>query len=76
MPISDALKFYTEKHAQLLTATASITQYSIDPEANARLVTYVTFGLSKERAGVERAKLSVALNRNQVSIPLFPYLGL
>jgi len=55
IPISDALKYYTQMNAKFLNSIIAISKISKSPEITQQLVAYSNFLLSKERAGVERA---------------------
>jgi methyl-accepting chemotaxis protein len=70
-PLGSALGFYTSVHQRVLNAILNYSSHTIDPQAIAAVSALVMFSEVKERSGIERAKILVALNKNQVSVPLF-----
>jgi methyl-accepting chemotaxis protein len=55
---SVAISFYTKLNTLSLNAVGKITKLSHDADVSQKLVSYVNFLLSKERAGIERAVLT------------------
>ncbi len=55
---SAAISFYTKLNTLSLNAVGKITKLSHDADVSQKLVSYVNFLLSKERAGIERAVLT------------------
>ena len=70
-PIGSALGFYTAIHAKSLDAILNYSSHTNDPDAIAAVSTLIMFSQVKERTGIERAKISIAINKNKISIPLY-----
>ncbi|AXH09354.1 chemotaxis protein [Malaciobacter halophilus] len=52
---SDAIGYYTNTNSMLLNTISSITKLSSNAKVSQDLIAYMSFLLSKERAGIERA---------------------
>ena len=61
----DAIGYYTNLNAQLLSVTAVIAQLSADGLTANQLQSYYNFLQGKERAGIERAVLSAVFGKDQ-----------
>jgi methyl-accepting chemotaxis protein len=55
IPTGKAIGYYTKTNASLLDTVSSITKLSTNYEVSQRVISYMNFLLSKERAGIERA---------------------
>ena len=67
MDVREAVGFYTAMHAGFLNGLAWGTQESTDGPLASSNVAYVAFLMGKERAGIERAVLSVAFANDSFS---------
>ncbi|MCB9747437.1 MAG: nitrate- and nitrite sensing domain-containing protein [Candidatus Omnitrophica bacterium] len=65
IPASDALGFYTKHNAAMLDIIAQISKISSNAELTAQLTAYTSFLKGKERAGIERAVMSVAFSKDK-----------
>lgn len=59
--LAKALGYYTGLNAKLLSISSLISSLSQDPEVTKNTVAYYNFLQGKERAGIERAVLSLSL---------------
>ncbi len=65
LPLSDALKYYTQNNAKLLNVIANLIP-SMNSAKNTRdLTAFYNFLMAKERAGIERAVLTNSFARNK-----------
>ena len=71
----DAIGFYTNLNADLLSAIASALNESKDSEILIQLFSYVNFLQGKERAGIERAVATAAFS-NQFSVAIIQKLNI
>ena len=55
IPTSEAIGFYTQTNSLMLNLIGSISKLSNSSEVSQKIVSYMNFLLSKERAGIERA---------------------
>jgi len=61
----EAIKYYTSLNAGFLDSIALITKLATTSTERQDLISYYTFLMSKERAGIERAVLSNSFSRNK-----------
>jgi len=71
IPLSDAISFYTNLNAKLLSVSAVIADLSTDAEMTKQTTAYYNFLQGKERAGIERAVLSNTFSANQFAPGMF-----
>ena len=67
IPLNRAIKFYTELNNTLIDSIGLLSSESTDPEITRELLAYADFMYAKEKAGLERAILSVAFANNRFS---------
>ena len=67
IPASQAITYYTQTNATLLSVISEIASMSVSDEMSLLVTSYVNFLQSKERAGVERAVMS-----NTFALDKFP----
>ncbi len=67
LPLKDALAYYTQLNAKLLSVSKVISHLSTDAEITENVVAYYNFLQGKERAGIERAVLSNVFAQNAFS---------
>ncbi|MDE1251827.1 methyl-accepting chemotaxis protein [Vibrio aestuarianus] len=65
--LSDALAYYTQLNAQLLSVSGLIAELSTDAKITQQTVAYYSFLQGKERAGIERAVLNNAFSKDEFS---------
>jgi len=65
--VKNAISFYTNINTLLLSTAAIISDYSPNSEMTQRLMAYYSFLQGKERAGIERAVLSNAFSKSELS---------
>lgn len=65
IPLSEALGFYTETNALLLSIAPKAAGISTDAKVTQMIQAYYNFLQGKERAGIERAVLSSAFGRDR-----------
>ncbi|MBW3698434.1 methyl-accepting chemotaxis protein [Vibrio sp. T187] len=63
--LSDALAYYTQLNAKLLSVSGLIADLSSDSEITRETVAYYNFLQGKERAGIERAVLNNTFSKNE-----------
>ncbi len=63
--LGDALKFYTDNHAKMIHMTAQIAELAKDGTVANQLVAYYNFLEGKERAGIERAVMSIVFTADE-----------
>ncbi|MGB1321584.1 MAG: methyl-accepting chemotaxis protein [Vibrio gallaecicus] len=63
--LSDALAYYTQLNAKLLSVSALIADMSSDPSIATETIAYYNFLQGKERAGIERAVLSNTFSKDE-----------
>nr|WP_285903183.1 methyl-accepting chemotaxis protein [Alkalimarinus sediminis] len=64
---ADAIAYYTNLNAELLSTASIISDYSPNSEMTQKLVAFSSFLQGKERAGIERAVLSGAFSAGVLS---------
>ena len=69
--IQEALKYYTQINAKLLSVSEIISHYSTHAEISENVIAYYNFLQGKERAGVERAVMSNTFATNKFTPALF-----
>jgi methyl-accepting chemotaxis protein len=62
---AEAISFYTETNALLLSVSTLISEISTDTKVSKEVVAYYNFIQGKERAGIERAVLSNTFSANK-----------
>ncbi|WP_299693894.1 nitrate- and nitrite sensing domain-containing protein [uncultured Vibrio sp.] len=65
IPLSEALGYYTNLNAKLLSVSASIAELSSDALISKETIAYYNFLQGKERAGIERAVLNNTFSKNE-----------
>ena len=65
-----ALKYYTSMNAKMLTSVSHIIKISESSDISGKLISYINFLLSKERAGIERAVGTNTIAKDKFSLPL------
>jgi len=65
--VKDAISFYTNINTLLLSTAAIISDYSPNSAMTQKLMAYYSFLQGKERAGIERAVLSNAFSKGELS---------
>jgi len=68
--LGDALKYYTSLNTKMLTSVSNIIKISESSDISGKLISYINFLLSKERAGIERAVGTNTIAKNKFSLPL------
>lgn len=63
--LSDALAYYTQLNAQLLSVSGLITELSTDSQITKETIAYYNFLQGKERAGIERAVLNNTFSKDE-----------
>ena len=66
IPLSEALGYYTQLNAKLLSVSALIAELSSDATITTETIAYYNFLQGKERAGIERAVLNNTNSKNEV----------
>ena len=64
---ADAIAYYTGLNKELLSTASIISDYSPNAEMTQKLMAYSSFLQGKERAGIERAVLSNAFSKGDLS---------
>ncbi len=67
IPLDRAIKFYTELDNELIDSIGLLSSESTNPEITRELLAYADFMYAKEKAGLERAILSVVFANNKFS---------
>lgn len=67
IPLNRAISFYTELNNSLIDSVGLLSSEATDPEIARELLAYADFMYAKEKAGLERAILSVAFANNKFS---------
>ncbi|WP_059018221.1 methyl-accepting chemotaxis protein [Vibrio coralliirubri] len=65
IPLSEALGYYTQLNAKLLSVSALIAELSSDAAITTETIAYYNFLQGKERAGIERAVLNNTFSKNE-----------
>ncbi|MEZ9712047.1 methyl-accepting chemotaxis protein [Vibrio cyclitrophicus] len=65
IPLSEALGYYTQLNAKLLSVSALIAELSSDATITTETIAYYNFLQGKERAGIERAVLNNTFSKNE-----------
>ncbi|MFS1954276.1 methyl-accepting chemotaxis protein [Vibrio cyclitrophicus] len=65
IPLSEALGYYTQLNAKLLSVSALIAELSSDTTITTETIAYYNFLQGKERAGIERAVLNNTFSKNE-----------
>ncbi|MEZ8983727.1 methyl-accepting chemotaxis protein [Vibrio cyclitrophicus] len=65
IPLSEALGYYTQLNAKLLSVSAFIAELSSDATITTETIAYYNFLQGKERAGIERAVLNNTFSKNE-----------
>ncbi len=65
IPLNKAIEFYTQLNNRLIDSVGLLSSESTDPEIARELLAYANFMYAKEKAGLERAILSVAFANNK-----------
>lgn len=65
IPLSEALGYYTNLNAKLLSVSALIAELSSDATITTETIAYYNFLQGKERAGIERAVLNNTFSKNE-----------
>ncbi|MCG9545975.1 methyl-accepting chemotaxis protein [Vibrio sp. Isolate33] len=65
IPLSEALGYYTQLNAKLLSVSALIAELSSDVTITTETIAYYNFLQGKERAGIERAVLNNTFSKNE-----------
>ena len=65
--LDQAIKFYTQLNNKLIDSIGLLSAESTDPEIARELLSYADFMYAKEKAGLERAILSVVFANNKFS---------
>jgi methyl-accepting chemotaxis protein len=63
----NAISFYTKMNASFLNSISQITHYTQNAQIKQELISYTSFLMSKERAGIERAGIERAVGANTLS---------
>ncbi len=71
IPLSEAITYYTETNALILSISTLISEISTDSLISKETVSYYNFIQGKERAGIERAVLSVAFSSDKFAPSMF-----
>ncbi len=67
IPLKQAIDFYTKLNNNLIDSIGLLSSEATDPEIARELLAYADFMYAKEKAGLERAILSVAFANNKFS---------
>ncbi|TWX55651.1 methyl-accepting chemotaxis protein [Colwellia hornerae] len=67
IPVSNAIRYYTELNKSLLSLSTLISEISTDSMVSKEIFSYYNFIQGKERAGIERAVLSSTFSADQFS---------
>ncbi len=67
IPLDRAIKFYTELDNKLIDSIGLLSSESTNPKIARELLSYADFMYAKEKAGLERAILSVVFANNKFS---------
>ncbi|MBY7729391.1 methyl-accepting chemotaxis protein [Vibrio splendidus] len=65
IPLSEALGYYTQLNAKLLSVSALIAELSSDAAITTETIAYYNFLQGKESAGIERAVLNNTFSKNE-----------
>ena len=65
IPLNKAIEFYTQLNNRLIDSVGLLSSESTDPGIARELLAYADFMYAKEKAGLERAILSVAFANNK-----------
>ncbi|MGF1753547.1 methyl-accepting chemotaxis protein [Vibrio makurazakiensis] len=65
IPLSEALAYYTQLNAKLLSVSELIAELSTDATISTETIAYYNFLQGKERAGIERAVLNNTFSKNE-----------
>ncbi len=68
--LGKALSYYTSMNSKMLISVAHIIKISESSDISNKLVSYINFLLSKERAGIERAVGTNTIAKNQFTLKL------
>jgi len=68
IPAKEAIGFYTQLNASLLSVVSSVAEYAKDHELKQSGLAYYNFVQAKERAGIERAVLANVFAADSINI--------
>ena len=67
--LQDAIRYYTQLDNNLIDSVALLARHARNPEVAKELLAYADFMYAKEKAGLERAVLSVAFANKKFTTP-------